>query len=224
MSSPTSLSPVIRGRELRFAVGGPTEPRSAVWKFFANKDDLYVSPRMFGSDAKVSLHASGQAQWSLTSEWVLRDTSRRNADRHMKRWLSPPHVTGKATPLFSLRFSILDLRRMGGDEDVAEVHWLKANSDAPAVALECFRIDAGEVTPGISRQRAVLASLPMASGHSVAILFNPNIALPQNLDAVRTHMRDLATASGLVPSPAYRAALFVEEEGYVPAIVEVSLF
>lgn len=56
--------------EFWFAVGKPTERRSTVWKVISTKDDIYILSRMMGSVSRISLHQSGDCQWSLTSDWI----------------------------------------------------------------------------------------------------------------------------------------------------------
>jgi len=213
---------VLEGKELRFAAGSRDGQRSTVWKFISRKDDLYITGRMFGGDAKVSIHASGQGQWSLTSEWVARNRTQ-GATRHFKRWMVAPAVNGRATPLFSLRFAAADLVRATSNEDTGKVHWLPVPDDTEAIALECFRVEQGQVASQASSGRSTVARMPLASGGSIVLLLNPTSALPQNLAAVRAQMvADLAHA-GISPEPFHRAALFVEEDGYAPCLVEVAV-
>jgi hypothetical protein len=70
---------VVGMREARFAVGEPNGRSSTVWKFSIHKNEAYILTRMFGSDAKASLHVSGQCQWSATETWVKKVGGRRNA-------------------------------------------------------------------------------------------------------------------------------------------------
>jgi hypothetical protein len=72
---------VVGMREARFAVGEPNCRRSTVWKFSVHKNEAYILTRMFGSDAKVSLHVNGQCQWSATETWVKKVGGRRNVCR-----------------------------------------------------------------------------------------------------------------------------------------------
>jgi hypothetical protein len=73
----------------RLAVGTPTGRRSTVWTFSVHKSEIYILSRMFGSDSKVSLHSTGDCQWSATDTWVKKAPGRRNADRHIMKWVMP---------------------------------------------------------------------------------------------------------------------------------------
>ena len=48
--------------EARVAVGRADGMRSTVWKFAVRNSEIYVFTRMFGADAKVSFHSSGECQ------------------------------------------------------------------------------------------------------------------------------------------------------------------
>jgi hypothetical protein len=44
---------------LRVVVGTEFGPRSAVWRIWTQKNEVYVAPRSLGGEIKTSLHASG---------------------------------------------------------------------------------------------------------------------------------------------------------------------
>lgn len=54
--------------EIRFAVGPPEEYRSAVWRFWASRNDVYLAARNAVGVLKFSLHASGDWRVAFTSE------------------------------------------------------------------------------------------------------------------------------------------------------------
>lgn len=72
--------------EIRFAVGDPAGLRSTVWKIAINGSDIYIMSRMFGADAKLSVHASGECIFANTSAWVRKMPNRKNADRRIHSW------------------------------------------------------------------------------------------------------------------------------------------
>lgn len=59
MSNPGSSGPIRRSK-VRFAVGKPEGPRSAVWRLWTNQSDVYVASRNVAVATKVSLHGSGK--------------------------------------------------------------------------------------------------------------------------------------------------------------------
>jgi hypothetical protein len=100
-------------REVRLAVGTLTDRRSTVWKFWVRKSDIYILSRMFGSDTKVSLHSTGDCQWSATGAWVKKVPGRRNADRHLVKWVMPRPNGAAALHVFQVRIPETELRFSG---------------------------------------------------------------------------------------------------------------
>lgn len=68
--------------------------RSAVWSVYINKSDIYVSSSISKKD-KVSLHESGNYQWSMRSEAVADAPFVPNTGRHFARWKSPQVPAGE---------------------------------------------------------------------------------------------------------------------------------
>ena len=77
-----------RSEVVRFAVGGPDEPRSLVWRIWTHRgtSNLYISDRLQGGDWKVSLHESGDWRFALTREYA---EAREMEDRLFEQWERP---------------------------------------------------------------------------------------------------------------------------------------
>jgi hypothetical protein len=73
-------------REFRFAVGSKTGSRSTIWKCWVHGNEVYITGHLFGTEAKISLHSTGECQWSFMENWVLGNATRRNSDRHITIW------------------------------------------------------------------------------------------------------------------------------------------
>jgi hypothetical protein len=73
-------------KSCRFAAGERNGDKSSIWTVSVNKSDIYVCSRLFGSEFKLSLHESGDAQWSYTSDFVAREIGMHNKDRHFIKW------------------------------------------------------------------------------------------------------------------------------------------
>jgi hypothetical protein len=72
---------------IRFAVGSPEEPYSAVWNLVTNGNDVYLFGRQMGRYLKISLHASGVWRLAWTAE---SQTETETSDRLIHRWRRPP--------------------------------------------------------------------------------------------------------------------------------------
>jgi hypothetical protein len=132
--------------DFRVAVGSPSGERSTVWKIQVTRNDIYILSRMMGSDTKVSLHESGDCQWSATGAWVQKKPGRRNADRHFEKWHAPRPVDTAAAQIFQIGIPGSELRVSTLAEDLDSVHWLAAPPVGMAVSLTCY------ITPAIDRQ------------------------------------------------------------------------
>jgi hypothetical protein len=80
---------------LRFGVGSPDGPRSAVWRLWTGKgtSDVYVAARAQGGHLKVSLHESDEWRFAFT------EAPEGAEDRVIERWNRPPPING-ITPAF----------------------------------------------------------------------------------------------------------------------------
>lgn len=125
-------------REIRFAVGTPTGLRSTIWKFWVQRSDIYILSRMFGSNSKVSLHSTGDCQWSNTDSWVIKVPGRRNAERHLQKWTMLRPSGSTALHVFQIRIPETALRTTDVVEDLNAVEWLPIPPRGHTVSLECY--------------------------------------------------------------------------------------
>jgi hypothetical protein len=72
---------------LRFAVGSPVEYRSAVWRLWAQRNDVYLAARVMHGLIKFSLHQSGK--WRVAWSGESRITAQGSPDRVEERWERP---------------------------------------------------------------------------------------------------------------------------------------
>ena len=102
-------------RELRFCIGSPSQSQSTSWKVWTQRGDVYLASRSVASDLKVSLHESGECQYSYTSKWAM-ETGARNRERHLERWKRRrPHPISRTVHLFRVILPGSELRRATAD-------------------------------------------------------------------------------------------------------------
>jgi hypothetical protein len=76
----------------RFAIGVPDGLNSSRWRFWTNKNDIYVAVRSLAGDIKTSLHESDECQTSFTdtSTFLMNNKEyfkkRLERGRHIKTW------------------------------------------------------------------------------------------------------------------------------------------
>jgi hypothetical protein len=210
--------------DIRLAVGSSTGRRSTVWTFFTQADEAYILTRMFGSEAKVSLHSSGQCQWSATGDWVRAVPGRRNAERHFKRWEVQRPDGVAALHAFQVRIPSSELRAVPSGEDLAGIVWLPEPASHETVRIECFitpLVDS-QPNPESSPDRQHIFSLPLSSGRWFVGFAGVEVISPASLDQLRRVGWDKVMAAGVGHDPRLRAAMFVEYEGTpVRGLIEV---
>lgn len=130
----------MNAKEFRFCVGEATGERSTVWKIWVNKNDIYILSRMMGSDVKISLHASGQCQFSWTLKWWenhSEDGVPKN-NRHFRRWELSEIPNGQAAHVFRIIIPRSELREVNVEENLKKVHWLPMPVRNHAKQIECY--------------------------------------------------------------------------------------
>jgi hypothetical protein len=204
------------------AVGTPNSRRSTVWKFIADKSDIYIHTRMFGSDTKVSLHATGDCQWSCTDHWVKKVPGPKNAERHMVRWHLARPDGADAQHVFRVRIPESELRAVGAQEKLANVQWLPAPPEGQTVSFECYitpRCD-GDPALGAKFPHPHQFSLPLSDGRWFVVLTHVLPVDGKQLEWVRGEMK----ARGYVPDPLHRACAFTaDNEGHARGLIELCL-
>jgi hypothetical protein len=127
-----------KSQHLRFVVRDENNQRSSAWRLWTEKSDVYLSVRSLAHALKISLHASGQWQLSLTSPYYNQlvqnhdwDTSK---SRHLRKWLRPPEYRPGVTIALRIIFPTSELRSI--PEDVSkDIEYISAAPPMHAVYL-----------------------------------------------------------------------------------------
>lgn len=211
--------------EFRVAVGIPNGRRSTIWKFVTQGDEAYIFSRMFGSQVKVSLHASGECQWSAPSEWVKAAPGRRNADRHFKKWQALRPDSGSALHVFQIRIPTSELREVSDESDLDDVRWLSPPQGiSTTLTIECFitSVLTSAPSPNAVPGRTRLFSLQLTSGRWLVGFTNSEYVAPESIEEIRQHCWRDAQAAGIELSPEMRGAAFVEYPTSLRGLIEIA--
>jgi len=209
--------------EARFAVGSPSGRRSSVWKFIVRDSDVYIVTRMFGSEAKVSLHASGQCQWSRSDKWVKQALGRRNADRHIVKWSMPRQVARAAFIIFQVRIPETELRVFTAEEELSTVQWLPAPPLGATASLECYITPISEADPTLTNfiPHPCIVAQPLADGRWFVVLHYVAPLNGRELDGKRKKMLHQARTAGMRPGPQDRGGAFTVGTEPTRGIIEL---
>jgi hypothetical protein len=210
-------------REVRLAVGTLTDRRSSVWKFWVQKSEIYILSRMFGADTKVSLHSTGDCQWSATGAWVKKVPGRRNADRHFVKWVMPRPNGAAALHVFQVRIPETELRVIDLAEDLSAVQWLPAPPKGHTVSLECYITPISQSDPALTANlpHPHLFSLPLADGCWFVVLNHVPRLDGKDLEPLRKQMNAQARAAGIEPKPEHRGSAFTVSNGTARGFIEL---
>lgn len=195
--------------ELRVVIGERLGPKFSIWKFCVQGDEIYVISRMFGEEAKVSLHQSGECQWSCTGKWVVKHGAR-NADRHMAKWKVTYPDGLQALLVLCIAIPLTEVRVATPPEDQEEVLWIGNAPSGSTVQLLVFVTCAQDEQPetdGDLNLRHV-ASMQLRNKRWVCI-FAQLISL-SSIDIAE--LRELAVKqaqdAGIEIQPEYRLACY----------------
>ena len=172
--------------DLRFAVGRPDGPRSAIWRLWtqdastgtATNSDVYLGVRTLAGTTKVSLHQSGTWQYAFTSQWVGQHPQVLAAlgGRKIAEWQRPAPLSPGLVLAFRVHFPIKDLR-FGPDGATPNraIHWLTPSEDHAGIEV-VLMLSAGHMYPGgwpgrRSMGTIVLLKTPLASGETLWVLW-----------------------------------------------------
>lgn len=142
-------------RKLRFAVGSPGGPRSAIWSLIGQKHDAYVVPIELKNVAKISFHLrTGEFSFGYTHEYFSanREEIRERAKtygasvtptidtRDFERWKRPPQFDAGVT--LPLRIYVAN-EALQTDADLRtthEIRWVRPRENA-AVGFVFLLVD-----------------------------------------------------------------------------------
>ena len=204
--------------EARFALGTRHGPKSTVWKAWVQGDESYITSRMFGSDLKVSIHSSGECQWSCTDTWVKKQDRQRNALRHIVKWKISPPTTNQALMVFRVEIPVSEMRPTPPPTDKKKVFWIDNVPEGATVRVIFYLTIPSASDPAVGRD--------LPHRHLFSLRLRNKRWLIALLDLISLSAGDLATARAAVqeqlrglghkPSSDHRSSLFIQPSKGAP--------
>jgi len=128
---------------VRFAVGGPGEPRSSVWRLWRHtnvaKSDVFLAPRTLAGSVKISFHQSGEIRDAFTKQFQLQHAGAGAQGRARVKWQRKTFSTETgAIQLYRVVFPHSELRLRPIEERMDEdsVVWIPPSAKANATFVE----------------------------------------------------------------------------------------
>lgn len=213
--------------EARFAVGSRASPRSTIWKAWVQGEEAYLASRMFGADMKLSLHSTGQCQWSRTSSWVAQHPDTRNADRHIVQWAITQPNANEALLVFRVEIPMSELRHQPPPNDKKKVFWVSGAPVDSTVRFLVYITRPSDVDPASSKTELMrhLFSLRLRNKRWLVIFVEIISLSEHDISEVRRTVHAQATTAGFIPRPEHRACLFIQPppEGGAHGLLELCL-
>jgi hypothetical protein len=172
-------------QKVRFAVGAPDGPQSAVWLVFTRrgKSDVYVANRHIGGSLKVSLHQSGLWRLAYTQEYAatLKAPGTGTDDRVQEQWTRPAEQRPGWTHAMSIIVPVADLWEPEPRLDLPPgIKW----RHAPAPGMEShFALMLERASGYVDRRPAgdALAVLPLPNGENLWVIAADVISTQESL-------------------------------------------
>jgi hypothetical protein len=176
---------------LRVVVGTEFGPRSAVWRIWTQKNEVYVAPRSLGGEIKTSLHASGRWRRAL----------RTPLDRHSFLLVTgqrPPEFVNGATLALRIIVAADELTAPGVEppaKEKAKTELFAAPPSGWVSYLALVLAAPGRPVDGHPRPErgdsVLLGSWALGSGEMLWVVGHHQPLLPEQRDQIqRLHQSD----------------------------------
>lgn len=214
--------------EYRIAIGNEKGRRSTVWKVWVHKTNIYIQSRMMGSDLKVSLHEGGQGQFSMTSEWLLKQNGNiQNPNRHIEKWKMPIPRGNNAVCIFKIVIPESELREINISERLQDVNWINAPSIDSAIEIDLHLTAPNSKTPPTSCvPHHHLFTFPLENGEWLVGVYQEEVINEENnaeMRRLRIGAQNRYHQIGIKPELGHRTAgLFSNPNGY-RGLIEIVL-
>ena len=183
-------------QKVRFAVGAPNGPQSAVWLVFTQrgKSDIYVANRHVAGQLKISLHQSGMWRLAFTQQFAatLQATGAGSDDRVQAKWTRPAERRSGWTHAMSIVVPVTELWKPIPPLNLPlDIRWRQV----PAQGMESHFAMMLERGSGYVDRRPggdVIAVLPLPNGENLWVIAVDVKSTPQSLqlyEVSRANMR-----------------------------------
>ncbi|WP_133794315.1 hypothetical protein [Actinokineospora alba] len=156
------------GQGFRFAVGTQSGVKSTVYRIWTarNRSDVYIAKLPTSSMTKVSLHESGNWQYSFLSNVAMKVGSK-NSERHIERWKKPEPFAEGWIRAFFITIPRTELRLV--NVEAADVRWIEDPGAGYWVSIEIVLVDPGVLTT-LSFDGVLVGKLRLRNDGMAAVL------------------------------------------------------
>lgn len=217
-------------QELRFAVRTEDGRRSTIWKVWASKSDVYIQSRMMGSSSKVSLHESGECQYSMTSEWLHKNPDKaKKSSRHIVRRKIERPSTTKVLHIFQVTIPTTEIRHVNAKENLKKILWCNFKLPEGKVIFDFYLSLPLELEPDISSmvdRHRHLGSMHLADNRWLILFARSENITPEFRSSIEVVKEEICRESremGISINPESRATAHYQNEFGLRGIYELCL-
>lgn len=210
-------------QKFKFAAGERTGLKSSVWTVVVKSNDIYLSTELFGSHFKLSLHESGDSQWSYTSDYVEKHVGMKNQNRHLIKWIQKPPQGGLAINIFRIQIPYSELRNDSNHSPNTSINWVSG------ITVGTYQFDLCITPPSKADPcqgrgdlpHQVICSLQLANKRWLVIFVHAIGLSPVDVQSAKKSVILEMENKGInIPASGW-IALFGESDDDVPFIMEL---
>jgi hypothetical protein len=221
---------------IRFAVGDPAGPRSAVWRVWMNnrRDDVYIAARGLASDLKVSLHPD-YWYYGFTSKHAASSSSLipPGSDRKKYVWDRPGEFGAGWTRAFEIVVPASEVVSAPEAYVGSEAVWFPTpdTNESMHFTVLLSKPDAARgrrgfpTAEGAELTTELVTRLSMSTGETLWIVAHsaPTPAEQAQQRRARVDLLAQVAREGLGSVAMPRALVFAQRDDGVPAFIDLSL-
>jgi hypothetical protein len=220
---------------VRFAVGGPGQPRSSAWRLWRHtnplKSDVFLAPRTLAGTLKISFHESGEIRDAFTKEFQLQHGAANTQGRARLVWQRGAYSEEVgAIQLYRLVFPHSELR----DQPIAEridedaVIWIPASHRGNATFVELILTHPGihalELGNFIPSMDGPLAQWHLPTGENFIAVARVGQLEPEALRQIQDAIQRVPADVDKIPTDgaALRLNLVIDPVGDIGTTIETA--
>lgn len=213
-----------RHKAVRFAVGGPNESYSGLWRLVVNKNEVYLGASGISMGfLKMSLHSSGVWTFAATKQ----SGATFNGNRRLEQWHAPPqHKKGitRGPSIFVPRTST-GKRYLLAKEKNKEAIWYPPPNEGEYVEFSLYFLDENISTSWNNNQK-ILAEIIMKNKKKIVLLASTERASSDFLQACEKIIKEsvVVVSNPLAISKTETSLLWIiksKRQVKVPIIVDL---
>lgn len=211
-----------KDKVIRFSVGSHDSGYSSIWRIWFNKpsieatSNVYISYRSLGGTQKISIHQSGDIQYSFTSEYAKK-MDKRNSSRHIDKW-----NISLNRPIFKIIVPDTELKKVDSIDN--EIKLVPPPSKDCAIELYLY-ITTKSIFNIMPKEFNMFEENTLSNGNVLSILWRDNPITDNNKNLYLSHKNMLRQIikKDSIEGDDLRGFLFLNNNGNERGFIDIAL-